>query len=198
MSEQEPCPHGDKQWRCPTCCLAELRRKMPRVERAISNREKTGGSSGKSVFGSRMEINTSAMALVQDISRAGGLDKIEADLNTLTESLTLNQLRRSVRQWRSRCDLVLREVTAPYDLTWDVHETDSDGNHHIRTRPILCPVVNEHGDCAGKLQVHRDDDQDSATFGREQTITCRNADDHTWGIQYGGWLRLGVLLGGVA
>lgn len=198
MSQSQPCPHGDKDWRCPICCLAELRRKLPRIEAAVTARDKTGSSSGRSVFGSRMEINTSALALLQDVSAAGGLNTVEHHLNTLIDNLALNQLKRNVRQWRSRCNLILKEATAPYDLTWDVPGTDKDGNPTVRTETILCPVVNEHGDCAGRLQVYRDNDPKSATFMRPQTITCRNDDDHTWGVHYGGWMRLGVLLGGVA
>ncbi len=192
------CPHGDKPWRCPTCCLAELRRKLPRVETAVRVRDKTGGGSSGGVFGSRIEINTDAFALLQDIRKAGGLDKIEADLNTLRAPRPLNELRRTVRQWRSRCDLILRDATAPFPLTWDVPGLDKQGLPILTTKTILCPVVNEHGDCGGELHVHRDDDPKSLTFSSPDLIRCRRNDDHEWTIKHGGWLRLGVLLGGVA
>lgn len=192
------CPHGDKEWRCPICCLAALRRDLPRLHRAVSVRDKTGTLGGRSAFGSREPINTSALSLLQDIDHAGGLDYIERELNTLRDPQRLGPLRRHVRQYRSRCALILHDALAPYPLTWDTPGVDDDGKPIVETKPIPCPVVNDIGSCDAPLMVHRENDYRSEHFGKAAVIRCRIDDEHEWTLANAGWLRLGVLLGGVA
>jgi hypothetical protein len=195
MTGPDLCPHQDKPWRCITCCLKALRNDLPRLQRAVKNAEKNNQTGSNPGFGSRVPagFSVSALALVQDLEQAGGLDRIEQQLNTLRDPELLRDLQRHVRQWRSRCALILRDALAPYTLTWSVRERDG-----WRDRPIPCPVVNEYGDCAAPLIVHRDNNPESASYGKPQTIRCRTNDDHEWPLAHGGWLRLGVLLGGVA
>jgi hypothetical protein len=191
------CPHGDKTWRCPTCCLADLRRDLRRLEAAVSDRDKSTPGGGRSVFGSREPINLPALALIQDIQQAGGLDYVERQLNTLRDPVLLRDLRKNLRQWRSRAALVLRDALAPYPLTWDTDSTDDNGNPTVVTAPILCPVVDEYGSCNSPLLVHRDNDPVSDDYGKPAVIRCRKDDTHEWPMADRGWLRLGVLLGGV-
>lgn len=181
------CAHGDKEWRCPTCCLMHLRRDLPRLKDAVQNHQRgLGGGSG--AFGSRVPtgFGTAAFALLQDITQAGGLDYIERDLNTLLDHERLQALRRDVRQYRSRCALILHDALAPFPLLWPNND------------PVLCPVVDERGSCNAELLVHRDNDQHSDNFGQAAVIRCRYDDDHEWSAIRGDWLRLGVLFGGVA
>jgi hypothetical protein len=187
------CPHRDKPWRCVTCCLAALRRDLPRLERAVTVRL-DGAERADYVRGGMPSwelINLNARALIQDIERAGGLDQIEAKLNTYRDPDALADLRRHVRQWRSRAALILADVLAPVPLMWDA---EVDGT--IKTIPVLCPVVSDQGDCHGSLRYHRDDDPNSDYYERRAIIRCARDDDHEWHIRHGGWLRLGVLLGG--
>lgn len=202
------CPHGDKTWRCPTCCLLELRRNLPRLEQAVSVRDKTGGSGPRPAFGSREPINSSALAVLQDIRKAGGLDSVEAQLSTLRDPARLGDLRRQLRQWRSRTALVLHDALAPYQLVWPVHgpildktgqpllDEHGQAREGWRDKPIPCPVVTVDGDCNAGLSVHRDDDPDSPDYGKASLIRCQRDDTHEWPLAHGGWLRLGVLLGG--
>lgn len=202
------CPHGDKQWRCPTCCLLELRRNLPRLDQAVSVRDKTVGGGPRPAFGSREPINVSALALLQDIRKAGGCNGIEHNLATISDPEGLAALRKSLRGWRSRSALILRDALAPYELVWPVHgpRTNKNGeplrnDHGVQVegwqdRPVLCPVVNDEGDCASPLLVHREDDPGSVDYGKATVIRCRRHDDHEWPLAHGGWLRLGVLLGG--
>ena len=181
------CPHGDRDWRCPTCCLMDLRRDYSRLVQAVTEAEKgTGG--GRSSFGSRVPagFGTAALALLQDINARGGLDYIERELNTLRDPEPLGLLRRNVRQYRSRAALILHDALAPYPLLWPDNT------------PVACPVVNDEGDCAGGLLVHRDNQPASPDYGKAAVIRCRAHDDHEWTVADAGWLRLGVLLGGVA
>lgn len=191
------CPHGDKDWRCPTCCLAELRRNTPRLEKAVRNADKTisGGSSSPG-FGSRVPagFSVSAFSLLQDIRQHGGLDIIEKQLNTMRDPERLTALRKTLRQWRSRASLILRDALAPYPLTWDTPVPQQDGTDRIENRPVPCPVVDEYGDCGHPLLVHRDNDPGSPNYGKAAVIRCRARDDHEWPLAHGGWLRLGVLL----
>lgn len=198
MTGQTLCPHGDRDWRCPTCCLAELRRNHPRLMLAVQVRDKTGGSGGRTPFGSREPINVGALALLQDVMAAGGLDRVEEQLATRRDPALLAALRKQVRQWRSRSALILKDALAPYPLTWDTHSTNDKGEPTVVTRPIPCPVVTAEGNCPGTLDVHRDNDPASLDFGKAAVIRCNRDDDHEWTLQAGGWLRLGVLLGGVA
>lgn len=193
------CPHGDKTWRCPICCLADLRRDLPRLRTAVRHTQK-GSSGGRSAFGSRVPagFGTAALALLQDITQAGGLDYIERELNTLRDLERLQQLRRHVRQYRSRAALILHDALAPYPLTWDTPSTSQAGETVVETRPIPCPVVDDIGDCGAPLLVHRDNDPDSEDYGKAAVIRCKRDDDHEWTLANAGWLRLGVLLGGVA
>jgi hypothetical protein len=191
------CPHGDKDWRCPTCCIAEIRRNQPRLHRAVSIREKTGGSEGTArFFASREPINVPAYALLQDLNRAGGATGLEQALSTLRDPSRLAEVRRTLRQLRSRLALVLHDALAPYPLTWDTPTIDQHGRRTIETKPIPCPVVNENGDCGGPLHVHRDNDPHSEHYGKPAVIRCKHNDDHEWTLAHGGWLNLGVLLGG--
>jgi hypothetical protein len=191
------CPHGDKDWRCPVCCIAEIRRNLPRLERAVAVREKTGDSEGAArFFASRELINVAAYALLQDLNRAGGPTGLEHALNTLRDPARLAEVKREVRQLRSRLALILRDALAPYPLTWDTSSTDHDGRRTVETKPIPCPVVDQDGDCAGPLYVHRDNDPDSDDYGKPAVIRCKHDDDHEWTLAHGGWLKLGVLLGG--
>lgn len=204
----DKCPHGDKDWRCPTCCLAELRRNHPRLVAAVRNRDQGGPGGGKAVFGSRVPINDGALALLQDIAAAGGLDSIEGALNTLRDPARLAAVKTNLRKWRSRCSLVLKDSTAPYPLLWPdwvpardakgqpVLEPDGEPKMVLKDKPVACPVVSDEGDCAGDLMVHRDDDDDSPNLGKPSAIVCRRDDDHAWTLANRGWLRLGVLLGG--
>lgn len=181
------CPHQDRDWRCPVCCLQSLRRDLPRLQRAIRQNEKTSGG-GSLTFGSRVPagFGTAALALVQDITAAGGLDYIERQLNTLRDHAPLSLLKRSVRQYRSRCALILHDALAPYPLLWPDNTA------------VTCPVVDEFGSCDQPLAVHRDNDPRSEHYGKAAVIRCRRDDDHEWTVADAGWLRLGVLLGGVA
>ena len=183
----ELCPHHDREWRCPVCCLASLRRDLPRLRSAVRNNEK-GAAGGSSSFGSRVPtgFGTAAYSLLQDIQARGGLDYIERELNTLSEPQPLNDLRRNVRQYRSRCALILHDALAPYPLLWPDNSV------------IGCPVVDEYGTCAAPLKVHRDNDAGSEHYGKAAIIRCQRTDDHEWTVAHAGWLRLGVLLGGVA
>lgn len=194
----ETCDHGDKPWRCPVCCLAELRRNLPKLEQAVTNAESAKGGGGRPGFGSRTPPGFSlpALSLLREIRDAGGLDIVEAQLNTLRDPERLTAVRRSLRQWRSRAALVLQDALAPYPLTWDTPVTAEDGTARVETRPIPCPVVDEDGDCAGPLMVHRDNNERSPDFGKSTVIRCGYDDDHEWPLASGGWLRLGVLLGG--
>lgn len=192
------CDHGDKDWHCTVCCLAYLRQNLPRVEKAVRNRDKTsqGGGSSRPASGSREQINVGAFALLQDVAREGGTNGLERNLATLHEPERADTAR-LVRQFRSRCALVLKDALAPFPLTWDAKDVDENGNP-IRNKPVLCPVVNENGDCGGQLYVHRDDQPTSPNYGKAAIIVCRNDDEHAWPMADGGWLRLGVLFGGVS
>lgn len=202
------CPHGDKDWRCVICCLASLRRDHQRLTRAVRTRDKSGSDGPRPAFASKEPINLGALALLQDIAKTGGLDRIEAQLNTLRDPEPLRELQTKVRKYRSRCALVLKDALAPYPLTWAVYGPrtspggrpvlNSDGQQvdGWQDTPIPCPVVNEHGDCAAPLLVHRDNDPDSKHYGKAAVIRCKRDDDHEWQLAHGGWLTLGVLLGG--
>jgi hypothetical protein len=192
------CSHGDRDWRCPTCCLLNLRRDLHRLELAVSVRDKSSAQGGRSIFGSREPINLPALALLQDIHRAGGLDYVERQLNTLRDPAVLADLRTGLRRWRSRAALVLRDALAPYPLTWDTPGLDDTGRPTVVTRPIPCPVIDQIGTCDGPLHVHRENEQTSADYGKPAVIRCPRDDSHEWTLAQGGWLRLGVLLGGVA
>jgi hypothetical protein len=200
------CPHGDREHRCPTCCLLALRKYMPALDRAVSIRDKAPGSGPRPAFGSREPINTSAFALLQDINRAGGLNTVEHHLHVLRDP-ELRGLERNVRQWRSRASLILRLATAPYPVLWPtlvpvvragkpVLDGRGQPRLELRDRPVPCPVVLEEGDCAAPLRVHRDDDPESPSFTRPELIRCARYEDHEWTLAHGGWLRLGSLLGG--
>ena len=193
------CPHGDKDWRCPVCCILSLRRDLRRLERAVRANEKSTGG-GASSFGSRVPtgFGVAALALLQDINTAGGLDYIERQLNTLTDPEALADMRKKVRQYRSRCALILHDALAPYPLTWDTPGTTQTGEEIVETKPVPCPVVHELGQCGADLMVHRDNDPKSEDYGKAAIIRCRHNDDHEWTLRNAGWLRLGVLLGGVA
>lgn len=204
------CDHGDKPWRCPTCCLAELRRNLPRLEKAVRGATRGNANSGSPGFGSRVPagFSVSAFALLQDIRQHGGLDIIEAQLTTLRDPERLEQIRRTLRQWRSRASLILSDALAPYPLRWPVYgplwnpdgtpvlNDDGQQQDGWRDQDIPCPVVSDDGDCAAPLLVHRDNDPDSPNFGKPESIRCRRDDTHEWTLAHGGWLRLGVLLGG--
>lgn len=193
------CPHGDRDWRCPVCCLADLRRDLPRLQRAVRQNEKgTGG--GSRGFASRVPtgFGTAALALIQDINARGGLDYIERQLNTVRDPEPLALLRRHVRQYRSRAALILHDALAPYPLTWDTPGVNRDGDPIVETKPIPCPVVDITGSCGAALLVHRDNNPKSEHYGMAAVIQCQRDEDHAWTLEAGGWLRLGVLLGGVA
>jgi hypothetical protein len=195
------CPHADKEWRCTTCCIAELRRNHTRLTAAVSVRNKTGNDGPRPAFGSREPINVSALALLQDLGQHGGTDGLEAKLATTRDPNALRDLQRQVRQYRSRSALILHDALAPYPMLWPVEETVTDKatgeqKQVWKDRPIPCPVIDEDGPCGGDLMVHRDDDPASPNFGKAAVIVCRSDDEHEWTLAHGGWLRLGVLLGG--
>lgn len=195
------CPHGDKDWRCATCCIAELRRNHTRLEAAVSIRDRGRPVGPRPGFASREPINVSALALLQDLKQHGGPTGLEQQLATTTDPQTLTDLRRKVRQYRSRSSLILHDALAPYPLLWPVEVTVTDEQTGqpktvVKDKPITCPVIDEDGTCAGDLFVHRDDDPASADYGKAAVIVCRRDDEHEWTLKAGGWLRLGVLLGG--
>jgi hypothetical protein len=190
------CAHGDKEWRCTICCVAYLRRNETRLRRTVRTRTSGTGDGPRPPFGSREPININAHDLIQDLNSHGGTDGLEHKLNTYRDPQALATLQRQTRQYRSRCALILRDAVAPYPLTWDTPTVDSDGHPTVRTLPIGCPVVSEHGGCPGELYVHADPDPLSPHYGKAAVIQCHTDDDHEWTLAAGGWLRLGVLLGG--
>jgi hypothetical protein len=192
----ETCAHGVKEARCVVCALAELRRRLPEVTRAVAGAREVGPAAEFTSGGapSWEPINLAAMSLLQDINADGGLDAVEAALNTVTDPERLRVLQRNVRIWRSRATLILGLALAPYPLRWDRRKTDGT----VETVNVLCPVVDDQGDCGGILRVHRDNDPSSEHYGRAAVIICTHDDEHDWPMREGGWLRLGVLLGGVA
>lgn len=192
----EICAHGVKEARCTICALAELRRRLPDLSRAVAGAREVGPAAEYTSGGapSWEPINLSALSLLQDIDAKGGLNTVEASLNTLTDPEQHRALSRDVRIWRARCTLILGLALAPYPLRWD--RRTSSGT--VETVNVLCPVINDQGDCGGILRVHRDNDPASEHYGRAAVIICTLTDDHDWPLRDGGWLRLGVLLGGVA
>jgi hypothetical protein len=190
------CPHGDKDWRCTICCIANLRRDTPRLQKAVRVRDTASMDGPRPGFTSRPPINIAALALLQDLTRLGGPDGIEHTLNTMRDPQIIADIERRTRQYRSRAALILHDALAPYPLTWDTPGVDADGQDIVETKPVPCPVVSEYGDCGGPLMVHRDGDETSDNYGKAAVIVCRLKDDHEWPLAHGGWLRLGVLLGG--
>lgn len=193
------CPHHDKDWRCIVCCLAYLRRNTHILDRAVQTSDRGRTDGPRPPFGSREPINVSALALVQDLNQHGGTNGLEHKANTYRDPQAHADIKRRIRQFRSRCALILGDALAPYPLTWDTpvtRETDGQTVHTVETRPIGCPVVTADGPCTGELYVHADDDAGSANFGKAAVIVCHADDEHEWTLASGGWLRLGVLLGG--
>ena len=188
------CPHDDKPWRCVPCCLAELRRSVPLLTRAVRVRDKGGQDGPRPGFASRPPINVAAFALLQDIKQAGGTDGLEATVNTVSDPNELYETRRLIRQYRSRAALVLHEALAPYPLLWPYIETTASGEEVTRNKPIGCPVTSEDGQCQGALMVHRDNDPASPNYGKAAVIRCQVDDEHEWAWAFGGWLRLGAML----
>lgn len=190
------CAHMVKEARCVICSLAELRRQLPELHRAVTGPREVGPAADFTKGGERSwePINLAALSLLQDIDARNGLDAVEAALNTTTDPERLREVQRDVRIWRSRCVLILGLALAPYPLRWDRRKPDGS----VEEVDVLCPVVNDTGDCGGTLRVHRDNDPNSEHYARAAVIICTRDDDHEWPLRHGGWLRLGVLLGGVA
>ncbi len=196
MRDQSRCAHDDRLNRCVICALAELRRNLQALDAAVTGlRDKTTSSDYVRGGAPSWEpINLAALSLLQDIRDAGGLNHVEATLNTSLRPRQADNLQKDVRQWRNRAALILGQALAPYVLLWD--QTDENGS--TRTIPVACPVIDEHGECGAPLRVHREQDPTQPNYSRPVTVTCTRRDDHDWPISHGGVLRLGVLLGGVA
>jgi hypothetical protein len=182
------CSHGDRPLRCGICALMELRQAVDRIHIAVTDpRAVTGGSDFVRGGAPSWEpINLAALSLLQDIRAAGGLTLVEATMRSTVAPESAAVAVRQVVGWRNRAHLILGTALAAYALLWPDNTA------------VLCPVIDEHGECAAPLKVHREQDPDHPSYGRPALVQCARDHDHNWPLAYGGWLRLGVLLGGVA
>lgn len=188
------CPHGQKDWACTTCCLLDLKDRLDLIEQAVTAQRKAGSSGGFVTGGTRSwePINLSALALTQDIAKAGGLRGAEQTILRGTDP----DMPKQVRSWRSRARLILGEALAPYPLLWTAVITVKNNRWAWHNPPVTCPVTDHTGTCPGTLLVHYDDQPYSPTYGQRHTVKCTRDDQHQWsgGIE---WMRLGLLFGGV-
>ena len=193
--------------------LTDLARTLPRLEVALTMRDRTTAPTGFVTGGapSWELISLGVEAVLSEIRR--GCDEWEdtfrlyarpywhrptsrrlperlaafvAALDAAPDALAdlAEGLDRQAAGWQRRAAVVLGEAWAPYGLLWP------------SGAPVGCPVVGWAGTspvfrvepCTGVLRVHRDDDT-----GTPARITCKADRTHTWAAGPD-WLRLGRML----